>query len=409
MTERLGQPSWMVAPATAAVLDALEAAGGPGCARFVGGCVRNALIGAPIDDVDIATTLSPKAVTKAVCAAGLKAVPTGIEHGTVTAISAHRPYEITTLRRDVSTDGRRAVVAFTDDWEEDASRRDFTLNALYANRDGEILDPTSRGCADARAGRIVFVGEPKQRIEEDYLRILRFFRFLAWYGRGRTDPAALAACAASRDQVASLAAERISKELLKLLAAADPRRAVVLMVQTGVMSVVLSLTVNLARFDRLVSVEADPLLRLAALLADDPGLARTLAERLRLSIAERDRIAAALTPDPVITAAMDVRAIRRAVYRLGPVGFADRAKLAQAADGPAVAESQWGSVIALGVSWTAPAFPLTGEDAIRAMAPKGPLVGQALREVEAWWIDQDFPDDRPAALAKLEAVIQRQG
>ena len=180
----------------------------------------------------------------------------------------------------------------------------------------------------------------------------------------------MAACAASRDQVASLAAERISKELLKLLAAADPRRAVVLMVQTGVMSVVLSLTVNLARFDRLVSVEADPLLRLAALLADDPGLARTLAERLRLSIAERDRIAAALTPDPVITAAMDVRAIRRAVYRLGPVGFADRAKLAQAADGPAVAESQWGSVIALGVSWTAPAFPLTGEDAIRAMAPK---------------------------------------
>ena len=176
MTDSLGQPHWMTAPHTAAVFDALEAEGGPDCARFVGGCVRNALVGRPIDDLDIATTLAPERVTEALKAAGLRVVPTGIEHGTVTAVSNHTPHEITTLRRDVTTDGRRATVAFTDDWAEDARRRDFTLNALYARRDGTIFDPTGHGVADARAGRIVFVGEPEQRLREDHLRNLRFFR-----------------------------------------------------------------------------------------------------------------------------------------------------------------------------------------------------------------------------------------
>ena len=219
MSETLGQPAWMGAANTTAVLEALEAAGGADCARFVGGCVRNALIGKPIDDIDIATRLSPDAVTQALKAASLKAVPTGVEHGTVTAVAGGKPFEITTLRRDVSTDGRRAVVAFTDDWAEDAQRRDFTLNSLYARRDGSIYDPTGHGVADARAGRIVFVGEADQRIAEDSLRILRFFRFLAWYGKGPADPTALAACAAARGRIATLSAERVSKELLKLLAA----------------------------------------------------------------------------------------------------------------------------------------------------------------------------------------------
>jgi poly(A) polymerase len=218
----------MTAPPTQAVIHALEAAGGPGCARFVGGCVRDALLKRPIGDIDIATTLRPDAVTAALTAAGLKAAPTGIEHGTVTAISSGKPFEITTLRRDVETDGRRAVVAFTEDWAEDAARRDFRLNALYLQPDGTLNDPTGGGIADAHAGRIVFVGDAETRIREDYLRILRFFRFLAWFGRGEPDAAGLAACAALKDGARGLSGERVSKELLKLLAAYDPRPAVAL-------------------------------------------------------------------------------------------------------------------------------------------------------------------------------------
>ena len=177
MSESLGERPWMSAPATCAVLDALEAKGGADGARFVGGSVRNALMGRPVDDIDIATQLTPDEVTDALQAAGLKAVPTGAEHGTITAIAQGKPFEITTLRRDVETDGRHAVVAFSTDWSEDAQRRDFTLNALYASRDGTIHDPTGSGVADGKAGRIVFVGDPATRIAEDYLHILRFLRF----------------------------------------------------------------------------------------------------------------------------------------------------------------------------------------------------------------------------------------
>ena len=257
MSESLGLRPWMSAPETVAVFDALEAEGGAGCARFVGGCVRNALVARPIDDIDIATTLAPDQVTRALKAAGLSAIPTGIAHGTVTAVANHKPFEITTLRRDVTTDGRRATVVFTDDWAEDAQRRDFTLNSLYADRDGTIFDPTGRGVADAKAGRIVFVGEPEQRLAEDHLRNLRFFRFLAWFGKGAPDAAALAACAVLKDNIQSLSAERVSKELLKLLAADDPREAVRLMSEAGVLEVILKAPANLARFAALVEIEAD--------------------------------------------------------------------------------------------------------------------------------------------------------
>ena len=193
MSARLSDQDWLADPALHRVFEALD-----GQARVVGGCVRNALMGFPIDDVDVATPLTPDAVTERLKAAGLKAVPTGIEHGTITAVADRRPFEITTLRRDVTTDGRNATVAFTDDWSEDAGRRDFRLNALYADLDGTIFDPPGQGIADAEAGRIVFVGDPETRIREDYLRILRFFRFFAWYGRGEPDAAGLRACAALR-------------------------------------------------------------------------------------------------------------------------------------------------------------------------------------------------------------------
>jgi poly(A) polymerase len=412
LNETIGQRPWMTQPATAAVLDALEAAGGPDCARYVGGCVRNTLIGRPVDDIDIATVLTPDQVIAALKAAKLKAVPTGVEHGTVTAVSESRPFEITTLRRDVATDGRRAVVAFTTDWAEDAQRRDFTLNSLYARRDGTVFDPTGHGVADARAGRIVFVGEAEQRIAEDYLRILRFFRFFAWYGSGPADAAALAACESLRGQIRTLSAERVSKEILKLLAADDPREAVGLMARTGILGEVLPAPIDLTRFEGLVAIEDetlfenDPVLRLAALLPDDQAGALTFAERLRLSNAERDRIAAALSPTPELKSWMSPREIRRAVYRAGPQLFRDRAKLAWARAGRTATTPQWRGMIALAEGWRAPAFPLTGEDVIAAGAPKGPMVGQVLREVEDWWIDHDFIDDKLSAVEKLKAVVQ---
>jgi poly(A) polymerase len=412
MTETLGQPPWITAPETAAVMDALEAAGGADCARFVGGCVRNTLVRQPVDDIDIATVLTPDQTTRALGAAGLRAVPTGIEHGTVTAICGGRPFEVTSLRRDVSTDGRRAVVAFTTDWAEDARRRDFTLNALYARRDGALFDPTGQGVADATAGRIVFVGKPEQRIREDYLRILRFFRFTAWYGKGAPDPAAVAACEALRGQVTTLAAERISKELLKLLAAEDPRPAVELMLQTGVLAVVLPEPIDVARFASLVEIESDqlfetdPVLRLAALLPDDQLTAARVAEQLRLSNADRDRIVAALAPAPALKSWMSPREIRRAVYRLGHAAFRDRAKLAWARANRTAVTPQWRGMIALAEGWTRPAFPLTGAEVLAAGVPKGPMVGEVLREVEDWWIDHDFLDDKLSAIEKLKAVAQ---
>ncbi|HZZ31101.1 MAG TPA: CCA tRNA nucleotidyltransferase [Phenylobacterium sp.] len=412
MSESIGQRPWMTAADTAAVLDALEAAGGADCARFVGGCVRNTLLGKQVSDLDIATRLTPEEVTAALKAAGLKAVPTGIEHGTVTAVSGGKPFEITTLRRDVATDGRRAVVAFTDDWGEDARRRDFTLNSLYARRDGTLFDPTGQGVADARAGRIVFVGEPEQRVREDYLRILRFFRFFAWYGSEPPDAAALEACEALRGELKSLSAERVSKELLKLLAADDPRPAVALMARTGVLGEVLPAPIDLARFEGLVTIEdetlfeTEPLLRLAALLPDDQVGAVKFAEALRLSNAERDRLAAALAPAPALKSWMSPREIRRLVYRLGPGAFRDRAKLAWARAPRTATTHQWRGMIALGEGWSAPAFPLTGDDVIAAGAPKGPMVGQVLREVEDWWVDHDFIDDKLSTIEKLKSVVQ---
>jgi poly(A) polymerase len=399
----------MSAPATTAVFDALEAAGGPDCARFVGGVVRNALIGQPIGDIDVATTLTPEAVTKALQAAGVRAVPTGVEHGTVTAVHQHQPVEVTTLRRDVETDGRRAVVAFTTDWREDAMRRDFTLNSLYARRDGTLYDPTGHGVADARAGRIVFVGDPEQRLREDHLRSLRFFRFLAWYGRGEPDAAAIAAITALKDKVANLAAERISAELLKLLAAKDPRAAVRLMRATGVLEVVLPAPLDLARFEALVGIETvalgetDALLRLAALLPDEPTAGVGVAERLRLSNAERDRLEAALAPSPPIAAGLSPQQVRAIVYRSGARTFRDRAKLAWAAAG-GDAEA-WRALLDVADGWTPPALPVSGADVLAAGAPHGPRVGETLRALEAWWIADDFSADREAVLAKLRELL----
>ena len=408
----IGVTPWMALAQTKAVMAALEARGGPGCARFVGGCVRNTLMAKPVDDVDIATILTPDQTIEAIEQAGLRAVPTGVEHGTVTALSGGRAYEITTLRRDVATDGRRAVVAFTEDWGEDAQRRDFRFNALYADAEGRVFDPVGHGVDDAKAGRVVFVGEAMTRIREDYLRILRFFRFQAWYGRGEPDTDALAACAALRDMLLNGTAERIQKELMKLLAADDPRPALRLMAASGVLPIILPSVRSLARLEALVAIETeqlfenDPVLRLAAMVADDAEAARVAAERLRLSNADRDRIVAAAGERPRVVSWMSPREARRAVYALGVDVFRDRVKLAWAGAERASTAPQWRALLALAETWTPPVLPLSGEEIMQAGVPKGPLVGQVMREVELWWVDQDFIEDKFSIIERLKAVAQ---
>ncbi|MNE10100.1 CCA-adding enzyme [compost metagenome] len=401
MSHRLQGQDWLTASATRAVMAALAAAGGQDCARFVGGCVRNALIGAPIDDIDIATVLTPDAVVAALKAAGLRSVPTGIEHGTVTGLSEHQPFEITTLRRDVSTDGRRATVAFTTNWAEDAGRRDFRLNALYADADGVILDPTGRGYDDAMAGRIVFVGEPEGRIREDYLRILRFYRFYAWYGRGAPDAAAVAACAALAEGVERLSAERVSKELLKLLAAPDPRPAVQLMDEAGVLGRVLPPT-DLTLFEAMTAVSGDAVLRLSALLPDDAARVAEVARRLRLSNAQRDRLVEAVSGEasPGLTEPQ----ARAVIYRDGRQAFEDRVRRAWAAEDEAEEARR---LLALAQSWSRPSLPVGGRDLARLGLKPGPETGRVLKAFEASWIADDFPDhgheDRLRALVSPPA------
>lgn len=400
---RLPPQSWLTDPATVAVMDALEAEGGKDCARFVGGAVRNTLMGLEADDVDIATRLEPDRVVKALKEAGLKSVPTGVEHGTVTAISGKKPFEITTLRRDVSTDGRRATVAFTDDWKADAERRDFRLNALYADRAGKVYDPVGGGVGDAELGHIVFVGDPEERIREDYLRILRFFRFYGWYGRGEPDGPGLAACSKLKAGIAQLSAERITKELMKLLAAPDPRPALRLALRGGVTDEITPGPMNRPRFVTLIALEdrVDPLLRLAAVLPDTPEGQAHGTSRLRLSNAEQARLSSAIETSPPVSLAMTPREARAALYRIGPQAFADRVRL-RWAEWPDRKESAH-ELLSIAETWVAPKFPLGGKEAMAA-GLDGPAVGRVLRAVEDWWVGEDFPED--GSLEKLRDLAR---
>ncbi|WP_231680841.1 CCA tRNA nucleotidyltransferase [Brevundimonas sp. AAP58] len=386
MSGSLAGQLWLTDPATVRVMAALEAAGGPDSARFVGGSVRNSLVGRPVDDIDIATRLKPEETLAALKKAGIKSVPTGLAHGTVTAVADRKPFEITTLRRDVETDGRRAVVAFTDDWGEDARRRDFRLNALYADRSGHIFDPTGGGLEDALAGRVVFVGDPHQRIEEDHLRILRFFRFFAWYGRDEPDAVGLAACADHAGSLSRLSAERVSKELLKLLAAPDPRASVKAMRRTGVLDRLIPAVADLAAFEALIDLSDDPVLRLSALLPDDPAEVARTAGALRLPRAVEHRLEAAShgpldprTPTPTL---------RALIYRLGAEAVRDRVLRGQAAGGASA-----DSALATVADWTPPRMPVGGREVARLGVAPGPETGRILKAFEDEWVAADFPDD----------------
>jgi poly(A) polymerase/tRNA nucleotidyltransferase (CCA-adding enzyme) len=368
-------PAFLADPALRAVLAALPRA------RVVGGAVRDALAGRDVQDVDLATPDPPEAVIAALRAARLKAVPTGLAHGTVTAVSGHRGFEITTLRRDVATDGRHATVAFTDDWQADAARRDFTINAMSLAADGTVFDPFG-GREDLAAGRVRFVGDAATRIREDYLRILRFFRFLARYGRGAADAAAVAAIAANRDGLARLSAERVWHELSRILAAPDPVAAVRLMAELGVLAAVIPEGADPAALAGLAAIgaPADPILRLAALLTGD---AAALAARLKLSTAERERLLA-LRALPCPVPGDDDAALRRALADAEADVLVGRSWLAQArAGGDAAA---WDGLRARLAAMPRPVFPLEGRDVVALGVPPGPRVGALLRAARARWL-----------------------
>lgn len=360
-------------------------------ARFVGGAVRDSLLGIPVADIDLATPLSPETVIERVRDSGFKPVPTGIAHGTITAVLPDGPVEVTTLRRDVSTDGRHAVVAFTDDWREDAGRRDFTMNALYADpATGRIYDYFG-GLDDLKAGRVRFIGDPLQRIAEDHLRILRFFRFHARFGDA-VDEAGLAACAARANDLMALSRERIAAELLKLLVAARAVPVVALMVEHGIFRAVIpeidadgvARLTALAEREQAAGVAPDAIRRLAGLLP--PEAAESVGARLKLSNTDRKRLIAA-------TAGPGDEGPRALAYRTGSAGAVDRLLLA-------------GESIEALRDWTPPALPLTGGALVERGISKGPEVARLLRQVETRWIAEGFPDAaRVSALADA-AVAQ---
>ncbi|HKD20875.1 MAG TPA: CCA tRNA nucleotidyltransferase [Rhizomicrobium sp.] len=402
----LHQAPWLREKPLQRVLAALG-----GEARIVGGAVRNALIGAEVKDVDIATPLTPDEVTQRLTAAGIKPVPTGIEHGTITAVADGKPYEVTTLRRDVETDGRRAVVAFTTDWREDAARRDFTMNALYAAADGEIFD-YHNGIADLTAGRVRFIGDATARIREDYLRILRLFRFHAWYGKGEIDPTALKAAASEKAGIAKLSGERIQQEILRLLEAENPAPMLRVMAASGILSEIFPGKVDVTRMERIAAIDAanfftpDPVLRLAALLGNDEKTVAAVAERFKLSNKDRARLEDLAGGQEKIVSYLSIREVRKLLYRLDSGRFRDRAFLRWADDPKTSNAIQWRALLELANTWQRPVFPLTGRDVMQAGVPEGPLVGQILSEVEDWWIDADFTDDEFSLAERLKAVVQ---
>jgi poly(A) polymerase len=376
---KLDTAKWRKRRGMARLLRALGA--DQGLTRYVGGAVRDDLLGLPVSDIDLATRLKPDEVVQRLEMARIKAVPTGIDHGTVTAVSDGQPVEVTSLRRDVSTDGRRATVTFTDDWQDDAARRDFTINALSADpRSGEIFDYFG-GLPDLEARHVRFIGDPLQRIAEDHLRILRFFRFHARFGSGPPDPAALEACTARANDLMALSRERIADELLKLLDVANPAPTVAIMLKRHILRPVipeiepgsLPALERLIRQEALARVAPDPLRRLAALLPGEPATAEKVATRLRLSNKARKRLGCA-------TAAEVSGSPESLAYRVGTECAVDRLLLA---GNPTDA-----ATICL---WKAPRLPIGGGALIARGLAEGPIVARTLKRIENRWVEAGFP------------------
>ena len=397
---RIAPQPWMVEPATRRLLGALSAGGVE--ARFVGGSVRDALLGRPIGDIDIATPASPERVIELLEKTGIKVVPTGLTHGTITAIVPPRHFEITSLRRDVETYGRRARVAFDADWASDAARRDFTINAIFLALDGAIDDPVG-GLADLRARRVRFVGDPATRIAEDVLRLLRYYRFEARFGTGAGDLEARAACRAAAHLLPTLSGERVAQELVRLLETRDPIGVLQMMQEDSVLEVVLPEARRLDRLRRLIEIEpeADPLLRLAALIEVDGEGAAAVAARLRFSNAWRDQLCGLSRPWPLDPQA-DAPGQRRTLYRLGAKRYRGIALLL-AAEGE-MSLGRLSELLAIAGDWMPPVFPLTGRDVTVLGIPPGERVGRLLAAVHDWWEEGDFTADRTRCLIYLREL-----
>jgi poly(A) polymerase len=379
-------------------------------ARVVGGAVRNDLLRLPVDEIDVATTAVPEEIMRRVAAAGGKAIPTGIEHGTITALIDHRLFEVTTLREDVETFGRKARVAFGRDWKMDAARRDFTINALSATVDGTVYDYVG-GFDDIAARRVRFIGDPQRRIEEDYLRILRFFRFHALFGAGAPDRAGVAACTAARSGLETLSRERVRSEMLKLFVAARATPSLVVMAESGLLGSVLGGVAFLASFENMIKAEAalgiepDAVRRLGAIgvwVAED---AERLTQRLRLANAESERLMA-LEHWWCVAPPADAQSARALLYDLGPQSFTDRVLIAWSRSESGAADHLWHDLASLPQRWIAPVFALKAADFIRRGIPAGRSLGVALRAAEGAWIAADFPADRAALEAIADSAVQ---
>jgi poly(A) polymerase len=398
---RIGKRGWLKDPALQKVLDVLNKTG---TTRVAGGAVRNALLGRAVADVDLATTLRPEEVTRAAEDAGIKVHPTGIEHGTVTVVAEGKPFEVTTLRIDVETFGRRARVAFTDDWMADASRRDFTMNALYCDARGQVHDPLG-GYDDLKRGRVRFVGEPRQRIQEDHLRILRFFRFHAQYGKGSLDREGLRCCVALRSHLKTLSGERIRQELWKLLSAAGAAGMLKVMNKAQIARVILGREAKVKGLERMAQIDhtakltTDPLLRLELITGD----ASRYRDELKLTNAEMARLKAlknGALPAP------GLRETERKIvlYQMGQQAFLDGVRLGWARSKAAANDRSWRNLLNFGRKTELPRFPITGEELkARGIAP-GPQLGAMLRALQDWWMAAGFPEDKALLLKRLDAV-----
>lgn len=402
---------WMTAPDTQAVLTALAADGA--CVRFVGGCVRDALLRRPVHDIDLATTERPENVLALLKRAGIQGVPTGLAHGTVTAVVAHKPFEITTLRRDVETHGRHAKVVYIDDWQEDAARRDFTMNAVFCDCDGTLYDPFG-GVEDLFAGHVRFVGNPKARIKEDVLRLLRFFRFYAEYGVAAPDVDALAACREFAPLLPKLSGERVRAELLRLLEANASADVIGLMAGEGVLAHILPEATGLDVLANLVAIEVEmgdvhPIRRLGCLLPQGTGTVGEVAARLKLSNVEKRRLMALVTAPIGVAGFEDARTVRRALYGLGTERVMDAVLLHWARLGPAPGEAATAPCrIAFREArvWQEKKFPIKGKDLLALGLAAGPEMGDLLEQVEAWWVEGDFTASRAQCLEKATAFLE---
>ena len=400
---------WLNAKPANRIFDALP----DGSARYVGGCVRNALLDAPVADFDIATTELPEEVAAALKAKKIAVHETGISHGTLTAVADHVVFEITTLRRDVTTDGRRATVAFSKDWNEDAYRRDFTVNALYADRSGKIYDPTGQGVDDIKARRIRFVDDPAKRIKEDYLRILRFFRFYAWYGEGKAmDKPGLDACRDLKDGLKQLSVERIWSELKKLLLAPWPHRTVNVMLINGILEKLLPEASNSEGLQLLIDVEKaldlspDPYLRLMAMAARDEFAMAGLCRRLKVSNAEKARLMGWAGDRAALAPGLAEKDLKIEIFKAGRQVTMDRAVLRAAGADDPIIRTEWIKIYNIARDWDWPVFPLRGKDLIAAGIPDGASMGKALTALEALWLRSGFTADKNRLMAAL-ALIHR--